>query len=282
MRIPEITIDEIIDRYGALLFDAYGVLVHTAGALEGAAGLIETLNRTGKTYYIVTNDASKLPQTAAVRYAGYGLSLRPEQIITSGGLIKPYFSKHNLAGGRCVVLGPEDSKRYVVLAGGRIVSPSEDFDVLVIGDEDGYPFIETVDHVMSTLFHKIDRGERVHLLLPNPDLIYPKAGRNIGITSGSIAQIFEAVLKQRYPQRSDLGFVRLGKPHGAIFEEAFRRCGHRNLVMIGDQPETDIRGANRAKIDSVLVRSSLTTSAEASLVDGLRPTYRLKSIKPWR
>jgi len=280
MQIPEITIDQIIDRYAALLLDAYGVLVHTQGALEGATHLIDKLNRTGKTYYIVTNDASKLPQTSAALFRSYGLNLQPEQIITSGGLLQPYFTKHHLHDARCVVMGPEDSIRYVALAGGRIVSPSEAFDVLVVGDEDGYPFLETVDNVLSAIFRKIDRKEHLHLLLPNPDLIYPKAGRNVGITSGSIARMFEAALKQRYPHRTDLCFVRLGKPHGAIFEEAFRRCGHRNMVMIGDQPQTDICGANRMGIDSVLVTGILTASQDAFVEDGLRPTYHMRSLTP--
>lgn len=280
MQIPEITIAEIIDRYAALLLDAYGVLVHAEGALEGATHLIDKLNRIGKTYYIVTNDASRLPQTSAARFSSYGLNLQPEQIITSGGLLNPYFAKHHLRDARCVVMGPQDSIRYVELAGGRIVSPSEAFDVLVIGDEAGYPFVETVDNVLSAIFRKIDRKEPLHLLLPNPDLIYPKTGRNVGITSGSIAHMFEAALKQRYPNRPDLCFVRLGKPHAAIFKEAIRRCGHRNMVMIGDQPETDIRGANRMKIDSVLVTGILTASEETFLEDGLRPTYRMRSLRP--
>ncbi len=280
MQIPKITIAEIIDRYETLLLDAYGVLVHTEGALEGAVHLIDKLNRTGKTYYIVTNDASKLPQTSAALFRSYGLNLQPEQIITSGGLLKPYFAKHHLHDARCVVMGPEDSIRYVELAGARIVSPSEAFDVLVIGDEAGYPFLETVDIVLSAIFRKIDQKEHLHLLLPNPDLIYPKAGRNVGITSGSIAHMFEAALKQRYSNRPDLRFVRLGKPHAAIFKEAFRRCGHRNIVMIGDQPETDIRGANRVGIDSVLVTNTLTASQEAFLKDGLRPTYHMRSLRP--
>ena len=90
--------------------------------------------------------------------------------------------------------------------------------------------------------------------------------------------MFEAALKQRYPNRPGLGFVRLGKPNAAIFKEAFRRCGHRDVVMIGDQPETDIRGANRMKIDSVLITGTLTVSREAFLKDGLRPTYRMRSL----
>ena len=36
MNILEVTIDELVERYSALLFDAYGVLSYTVGALPGA------------------------------------------------------------------------------------------------------------------------------------------------------------------------------------------------------------------------------------------------------
>ena len=38
IQLQEITIEEVINRYAVLLLDAYGVLVHTSGALAGAAG----------------------------------------------------------------------------------------------------------------------------------------------------------------------------------------------------------------------------------------------------
>src|SRR5262245_46231642 len=46
--IPDVTVEELIARYDTLLFDAYGVLVHRAGALPGAASVIDRLNRSGK------------------------------------------------------------------------------------------------------------------------------------------------------------------------------------------------------------------------------------------
>ena len=276
--IQEITIDEIIYRYSVLLLDAYGVLVHTSGAIPGAIELIHDLNSTNKQYFILTNDASKLPTTAAERYQGYGLALEPERIISSGTLLKSYFRTNNLIGAPCLVLGPEDSMHYVELAGGRIVSCNDGFDVLVIGDETGYPFLETIDMVLSFLFHKIENKEHVHLILPNPDLIYPKDDQNFGFASGSMALMFEAALNLRYPDLSNLRFVRLGKPHSPIFTEAFKRSGSRDMVMIGDQLETDIRGANAFGIDSVLITSGVSASRMTFLAKDQRPTYRMRSL----
>ncbi len=274
-----ITIQELRARYKVLLLDAYGVLVNDGGALPGAAGLIDDLNRTRQPYYLLTNDASKLPQTIAKRLRGYGLAIDPDRIITSGSLLKNYFKAQKLQDAQCVVLGPEDSAQYVADAGGKVVSPAIGFDVVVIGDEAGFPFVETVDMVLTELCNKVRRRERFHLVLPNPDLIYPKADRGVGIASGSIALIIEAALQLLYPGRPNLRFARLGKPHSAIFQEALRRSGTRDMVMIGDQLETDIRGANAFGLDSVLVDTGITDKTAAAVPDQPRPTYLMQSIE---
>lgn len=276
--LKDITVEKLIERYSVLLLDAYGVLVNNSGAIAGAAQLIEQLNHTGKSYYLLTNDASRLPQTAARRFQGFGLAIDPDLIITSGGLLENHFENQGLRDARCVVLGPDDSTKYVITAGGRIVAPGSGFDVVVICDEGGFPFVETVDTVLTELCHKVERQEQFHLILPNPDLIYPKANRGFGMTSGSIALIFEAALQLRYPGRPNLRFKRLGKPHAAIFKEALRRSGTRDMVMIGDQIETDVRGANDFGLDSVLVSTGITDLATAEFPDQPRPTYVMHSI----
>ena len=274
-----ITVARLIEKYPTLLLDAYGVLVHSSGALPGAARLMESLNRQKKSYYILTNDASKLPETCAELFQGYGLAITPDRIITSGSLLTDYFARHQLVGKHCAVLGPEDSIRYVELAGGVVVESTRPFEVLVIGDESGYPFLETIDTVLSGLFSILDRGAGVHLLLPNPDLIYPKAGNGFGIASGSIALMVEAALQQRYPLRPELKFVRLGKPHAAIFEAALNRSGTRDMVMLGDQLETDILGALNFGLDSVLIGTGVAIAGPHHVDVAIEPTYFLDSLR---
>jgi len=278
-RIKNINIEKLTARYSVLLLDAYGVLVHTTGALPGAAQFIDTLNRTKKPYYILTNDASKLPATSAELFQSFGLAIAPDSIITSGSLLTDYFARHQLKDLPCAVLGPEDSARYVELAGGRVVAAQDPFEVLVIGDESGYPFLETIDTVLSGLFNTFDSGANVHLVLPNPDLIYPKADQGFGIASGSIALILEAALQRRYPCRPELKFTRLGKPHAAIFKAALERSNTMNMVMIGDQLETDIRGALEFGLDAVLVGTGIATIMPDEVDRSLQPTYYLDSLK---
>ena len=275
MSVRETTIDELVERYSALLFDAYGVLSYSVGALPGAVELIDRLNRMGKPYYVLTNDASALPQSRAERYRAVGLNVDAERIITSGSLLTGYFAEHGLRGARCAVLGTEDSAEYVRLAGGEVVPAADDFDALVVGDQSGFPFVNGVDAVLTALFRMFDRGDAPRLILPNPDLVYPN-DHGFGLASGSVALIIEAALAQRYPER-DTEFDRLGKPNGAIFAEALRRTGTRDMVMLGDTLDTDIRGANEFGIASALVAGGVTP---ADRLDGAAdaPTYWLRGL----
>jgi len=279
VQIPEITAEELLGKYEALLLDAYGVLLHSAGPMPGAAAFVDRLNRSGKAYYLLTNDASRLPATWATRLRGFGLAIPQGRLITSGSLLKGYFAEQGLAGARCAVLGTEDSHRYVEEAGGRIGPATEPFDVLVLADDSGFPFFETVDAALTTLFRSVEAGKGVHLLLPNPDVIYPKGGDGFGFASGGVAAMFEAALRGRYPDRTDLAFVPLGKPASAIFGEARRRSGTRNLVMIGDQLGTDIAGARAFGIDAVWIATGVTASGVATVPETLRPTYRMVSLR---
>ncbi len=276
--VPEVRLSELLERYPVLLLDAYGVLMHGGGALPGAAALTEALNRRRHSYYVLTNDAARLPGTVSGRLHAFGLPIAAERIITSASLLPQYFADHGLVGARCAVLGPEDSVTYVKVAGGQIVKASEAFDALVVCDDSGYPFLETVNAALSTLFRLFDREDDPELILPNPDLIFPTGDGGFGITSGSVALMLEAALHLRYPDRADLRFVRIGKPYPALFAEAARLSGTRHMVIIGDQLETDIRGARAFGIDSALVETGVTTGSLTGLPDEIRPSYVLRSL----
>jgi HAD superfamily hydrolase (TIGR01450 family) len=277
--IPRTSINELIERYDVLLFDAYGVLVHANGAMPGARETVTRLNQANKPYAVLTNDASKLPEAATRRYQGFGLDISAERILSSGMLLREYFQQHHLQGADCTVLGTADSERFVEQAGGAVVPAGTPCDVLVVGDENGYPFVEALDETLSALFRSIDRGDKVRLVLPNPDLIFPQGEDRFGIAAGSVALIIEAALRRRYPLRSDLIFDRLGKPHPDLYETAMARFGTRNAVMIGDQLETDISGAASCDIASALIATGVAIVDESTAAASIRPTYWMPSLQ---
>ena len=63
---------------------------------------------------------------------------------------------------------------------------------------------------------------------------------------------------------SDKRATVIGKPSPLMFSIALKRAGcvKEEAVMIGDQLDTDVAGAARAGIDSILVTSGVDQSAE--------------------
>jgi HAD superfamily hydrolase (TIGR01450 family) len=275
-----ITVDELLDRYDVFFLDAYGVLVAAGGPLPGAAAFLERLERAGKASLIVSNDASRSPATSATRYRGFGLPVHADRILTSGLLLRGHFESAGLIGARCIVLGTEDSRDYVREAGGVPVTFTDDSaSVVVVADDDGYPFLESVNDVATVLLRRLARGEQTSLVLPNPDVVFPSGPDTFGITSGAIAAALEAVLRIRDVSGTH-AFVPLGKPHRPMFEAAagrFPGVDRRRMVMMGDQLGTDILGAQRFGIDSVLLETGVARLAQLASSE-VRPTWTMTGL----
>jgi HAD superfamily hydrolase (TIGR01459 family) len=284
-----IAIDALLARYDGVLLDVYGVLLDAGGVLPGARELLAELARRALPYAIVTNDASRSATTYARRFERLGLAVAADRIVTSGSLIPAYVRDHGLAGARACVLGTADSLAYVAEGGARPIPPGPgiDIDALVICDDAGFEFLAGLEHALSAVVRAIDAGRTPALVLPNPDLIYPKSPGELGFTAGAMALLVEAALARRFPALRP-SFVPLGKPQPHLFAHAARQLAIApdRLVMIGDQLETDIAGARAAGIDAALLAgiSRWDASATATVSERGRapvvPTYLLTTLAP--
>ncbi len=292
------TIEELLGHYGGILLDAYGVLVDARGPLPGAVELIAALIARDVPYAIVTNDASRSQTTYAARFAGYGMAIPAERVVTSGSLLPGFLRAHGLEGARTAVLGTDDSRAYIT-AGGAVPLPltaGMEIDALAVCDDDGFPFLQGIELALSAVVRALDAGRAPVLVLPNPDLVYPKGDGELGFTAGAIALLIEAALDRRFPALR-LTFARLGKPEPHLFAHAAGLLGvpPRRLVMIGDQLETDVAGARAAGIDAALLAGvsrweharAAGLEANTAALDADRPrrpfvapAYLLQSIAP--
>ena len=276
------TARDLLDRYAGVLLDVYGVLLDASGLLPGAAELLGELLATGKPFAIVTNDASRSAATYTARFAGHGIAIPPERFVTAGSLLPGYFRANGLAGARTCVLGTADSLAYVREGGGELVPLAEGMaiDALAVCDDDGFPFLRGCELALSACVRAIEAGRRPALILPNPDLVYPRGGGELGFTAGSIALLVETALRRRYPAL-DLRFAHLGKPEPHLFAEAARRLAlaPERLVMIGDQLETDIAGARAAGVAPCLV-GGVSSWAHARAHAAVAPAWLLDKLAP--
>lgn len=274
MTPPTTTVDALVERYRGFAIDAYGVLVDAGRALPGARALIELLDRRGVPYVIATNDASRLPETCARRFAGFGLPIAADRVVTSGELLA---SHPGLRGARVCVLGPPDSFAYARAAGAEPIAPAAgmEIDAIAVCDDDGFDFLRGSEQALSAAIRALDAGRPLTLVLPNPDLVYPKSPGELGFTAGTIAAMIEAALARRYPAGPPR-FARLGKPERHLFDRAVDRLGvaRGDVVVLGDQLETDIAGACAAGVDSALVTGVSRWTPDAVVT----PTWLVESL----
>ena len=279
---PAVTdVDALLARYDAFLLDSYGVLVDSERALPGAIAFVERLEHENKAWLVLSNDASRLTATSARRYRRLGLPIDEERILTSGDLLAPHVASRGLQGARGIVLGPDDSCELVRRAGMEVVAYDHPApDAVFVCDDEGYPFLPAVEQVISTIIARTEAKQPVDLVLPNPDVVYPRSPGRIGITAGSVALVIEAALRLRLSSRCP-AFARLGKPHRPMFDEAVARLrldDRHRTVMLGDQIATDIAGACAFGIDSVLLGTGLTDT-RAELGEGPHPTWLLHTLE---
>ena len=278
------TIRQLASRYDALLFDAYGVLIRSDGPVEGAVELIRKLTADGHALYVLTNDASRSIAAAGARYRELGLPIQDDQVITSGSLLTRYFAENDLVGARTICLGTPDSHTYALEAGGELVGfdeePPDDLGVLVVADLPSEDLRERSEFALSALMRTIDAGGSPTLVLPNPDLVFPRTATTYGMTGGALAATYEAILAECYHNRA-FSFERLGKPHPYIYEQGAVLAGvpRDAMVMIGDQLQTDVLGAIDFGIDAALVATGLTSVANVDQDWPVKPTYQLGSLE---
>jgi HAD superfamily hydrolase (TIGR01450 family) len=273
---------DLLARYAGVLLDVYGVLLDADGPLPGARELIAELDRRALPFAIVTNDASRSAATYVARFANHGIAIAADRFVTSGSLLPAYFRDHGLAGARTCVLGTADSVAYVREGGGVpiVLAPQMELDALAICDDEGFDFLPAIEAACSAVVRAVAAGKPPALILPNPDLIYPKRDGELGFTAGAIALLIEAALARRFPS-ANLVFARLGKPEPHLFLAASRALGipPARLVMIGDQLETDVAGARAAGVAAALL-TGISSWAHARTTATIAPDWLLDKLAP--
>jgi 4-nitrophenyl phosphatase len=139
-----------------------------------------------------------------------------------------------------------------------VVAPADraaPVEVIVAADDAGFDFLPDIEATISAAARALDAGVALELLLPNPDLLYPKPGGDVGLTSGAVAALVELALARLRPGAPR--FVPLGKPHPPIYDEARRRVGPGRVLAVGDSIDTDIAGAVAAGLDVAYLESAV-------------------------
>ena len=90
---------------------------------------------------------------------------------------------------------------------------------------------------------------------------------------GTIAIMIEEAIKYKFPKQNNYKLYCIGKPYKYLFDMVFNIYPTYNMVMLGDQIFTDIKGANEFGIDSVLINPQIPIDQLEELEKNLIPNF---------
>jgi HAD superfamily hydrolase (TIGR01457 family) len=247
-------------KYDVVLCDLDGVIYEGTDAIIDAPETINFFMQAGIPVGYVTNNSSRKPETIANQLAGFGIQTAPENVIGSAKTGVDILATLIPAGAKVLVVGGEGLRSRVIEAGFELVKSSDEKPAGVIQGFD--PSVAWTD--LAEASYSIANGAK--WVATNQDWTIPRE-KGIAPGNGTLVSAVHTAVGQ-------LPIV-AGKPEPAIYKTAVDHFGAKNAIFVGDRIDTDIRGANRAELDSVLVMTGISTRKE---VLGVKKEDRPKYI----
>lgn len=254
-----------LDGIDVVLADLDGVVYQGPAAIDFAVESLSRASAEGMRVGYVTNNASRTDAQVAAHLSGFGLDVTPHDVVTSPQAAVRLLADLVPAGSLILVVGGDGLVDEVQKAGFSMTRESADQPAAVIqgfAPEVGWKNLAEASFALH-------RG--IPWVATNTDWTIPVAG---GIAPGNgtlVSAVHTAV--GRLP-------VVAGKPEVAIFEEAQRRFDAKAPLFIGDRLDTDILGANRAKMPVVHVLTGIDKAKQllAAKPDE-RPTFIVEDLR---
>jgi HAD superfamily hydrolase (TIGR01457 family) len=252
----------------ALIIDMDGVLWHGEQPVPGLTDFFQTLRDHRIRFILATNNASLTPEQYVNKLARMGVAVAPGDILTSGTATALYLAEHaDPASTRIFVVGEEGLQRPLLERGftltGRYELDNACADMVVCGKDETL----TWDKLATASLHL---GAGAQFIGTNADTTLPTE-RGLILGNGAILAALETA--------TGATATIIGKPEPIIYQQALALldADPSETAAIGDRLETDILGAVRTGIRSILVLSGVSTEEELNTV-GYQPTWVMPDL----
>jgi HAD superfamily hydrolase (TIGR01459 family) len=242
------SISSIIPRYDAFLLDLWGVVHDGTRLYPNVRETIVSIKKAGKKIVFISNAPRRSSRVAGVLTQ---LGIEPslyDNVISSGEV-----------GFRWLEFGNQSwGNRYYLIAAEKDIGLLNNLDFEEVHDLKKADFIlnlgfgteeQTTEDFSPVLKKSVEL--KIPMLCLNPDLEVIKISGERFPCAGAIAKSYVALG----------GEVKwFGKPHLEIYEHAHKLLGgidKKQIIAVGDSLETDIPGAKKFGIDSVLVTGGI-------------------------
>jgi HAD superfamily hydrolase (TIGR01458 family) len=242
-----------------ILLDIDGVLHVSMKPIPGASETLSWLNQQKYQIGFVTNTTTMSQSALAQQLQQIGLPISEDAILTAPVATAQYIRRH-LPGRRCWVLTKGATE--VDFAGIEIVE--DHANIVVIGGAEELLTYETLNHAFRMLMDGA-------ILIAMHTNRYWRTSSGLQLDSGPVVRALETATGKEA--------IVVGKPNAAFFAEALHMINTpaNEALMVGDDIENDIAGAQRAGIRGALVYTGKHT-ANHPLLQSIHPDVILPSI----
>ena len=236
-------LSSIADNYQLFYIDLWGVIHNGIKLHDEAVNALKEITKMNKNYVLLTN--APRPNSSVKNFLenmGLEREIR-EHVFTSGEAALNYLKK-NFFGKNFFHVGPP-----------------RDFDLFKDFEKNKSNNIDKSDYILCTglfdennkdlKFYKnlFDKHLKKKMICTNPDLIVDR-GNKRELCAGSVAMVFEKMGGE---------VVYFGKPYPEVYNQSFNNKG-KKILSVGDNFNTDIKGANLLNYDSLIISNGIHKS----------------------
>jgi HAD superfamily hydrolase (TIGR01450 family) len=258
------------DSFAAILLDLDGTIYHEDHALPGAVELIRRLINEKRKFACLTNSTWS-PRQLTARLARMGVPIEPDRIYTAAAAAADFVLQH-FAGDQQPRVCNVATEGFEELLDGKVIwvtQETEPCDVVVCATMTSIFATEQRLRLALTLLRRSAHPPAQTMLLGMcADRVYPSP-RGIEFGSGAMTALLS------YASAVEPVFT--GKPEAVFFQELCQRMGvePRRCLLIGDNAESDIRGAKRLGMRTLLTLTGVTRAEDLA---GLPPDQRPEDV----
>jgi HAD superfamily hydrolase (TIGR01458 family) len=247
-----------LQRIRGFLLDLDGTLYQGRRLIPGTKRALWLLRKKGLGVAFVTNTTSRSRRALSAKLRAMGIPCTPDEIVNAPSVAAGLLRRRGIR--RCLLLAGEGCAEDFLAQGVHVVGPdaephqSRRIRAVVVGDlGEQFTF-----RALNTAFLRILEGAILISMSPNR---YWKAPGGLRLDAGP----FVAALEYATQVKAELA----AKPSPAMFHLGcdILGAGPSEVLMVGDDAETDASGARRAGLWAALVQTGKYRSGDESRVD---------------
>lgn len=252
-----------LKQYKGYLIDLDGTMYRGTERIEAASDFVKKLCEADIPHLFVTNNSSKRPEQVKSKLNEMDIPAELDQIFTTSMATAKYI-KQEKAGATVYAIGEEGI--VDALKNEELTFVEENADYVVMGIDRNITYEK-----LATACLNVRAGAT--FISTNSDIAIPTE-RGMLPGNGSLTSVVAV--------STGVSPIFIGKPEAIIMEQAIKTLGlpKEDIIMVGDNYNTDIMAGINAHLDTVLVFTGVTIQDHLQEVKE-QPTYTIQSLQEW-